>query len=143
MSPRWPVAARAGPRFCGWPRGPLAASFLAPGADLDSLADVISFGLAPAALGFAAGLRALDVALLLYFVACGIGRLARFNATADALSDDSGKVKYFEGTPIPTSVGIVLLLAVLHFQDRLGPDMWLGQWSIGISFSIRSPSSTR
>src|SRR3954466_1776933 len=75
------------------------------GADLDSLADVISFGLAPAALGFAVGLRGvLDVLILLYFVACGISRLARFNATAAALADDSGKVKYFEGTPIPTSV---------------------------------------
>jgi CDP-diacylglycerol--serine O-phosphatidyltransferase len=102
------------------------------GADLDSLADVISFGLAPAALGFAAGLRgALDVAILLYFVACGISRLARFNATASALADESGKVKYFEGTPIPSSVLIVIFLAVLHFQDRLGTGMWLGSWHIG------------
>src|SRR3954471_6735935 len=101
------------------------------GADLDSLADVISFGLAPAALGFAVGLRgALDVVILLYFVACGISRLARFNATADALSDDSGKVKYFEGTPIPTSVGLVLILAVLYFRGRLGPDLWLGSWEL-------------
>ena len=101
------------------------------GADLDSLADVISFGLAPAAVGFAAGLQgALDVAVLLYFVVCGISRLARFNATADALSDESGKVKYFEGTPIPTSVFIVVFLGVLHFLDRLGPDMWLGRWEI-------------
>lgn len=101
------------------------------GADLDSLADVISFGLAPAALGFAVGLRgALDVAVLLYFVACGISRLARFNATAADLADDSGKVKYFEGTPIPTSVFIVILLAVLHFLGRLGLDMWLGQWEV-------------
>lgn len=101
------------------------------GADLDSLADVISFGLAPAALGFAVGLRgAFDVTILLYFVACGISRLARFNATADALADESGKVKYFEGTPIPTSVLIVGLMAVLHWQGRLGPDIWLGQWSI-------------
>jgi len=102
------------------------------GADLDSLADVISFGLAPAALGFAAGLRgSLDVAILLYFVACGISRLARFNATSTALADESGKVKYFEGTPIPSSVLIVIFLGVLHFQDRLGPDMWLGSWNIG------------
>ncbi len=102
------------------------------GADLDSLADVISFGLAPAALGFAAGLRgSLDVAILLYFVACGISRLARFNTTADALSDDSGKVKYFEGTPIPTSVLIVAVLAGLHLFDRLGSDMWLGSWTLG------------
>jgi CDP-diacylglycerol--serine O-phosphatidyltransferase len=101
------------------------------GADLDSLADVISFGLAPAALGFAVGLRgALDVVILLYFVACGISRLARFNATADALADDSGKVKYFEGTPIPTSVLIVGLIAVLYATDRIGLDLWLGRWSI-------------
>jgi len=102
------------------------------GADLDSLADVISFGMAPAALGFAMGLRgALDVAILLYFVVCGISRLARFNATSDALADDSGKVKYFEGTPIPTSVALVAFLAVLYSQDRIGANLWLGQWTLG------------
>src|SRR6186713_2393901 len=92
------------------------------GADLDSLADVISFGMAPAAIGYAAGLRgALDVAILIYFVACGISRLARFNATADELADESGKVKYFEGTPIPTSVFLVLLLGALHAAGKLTP----------------------
>lgn len=102
------------------------------GADLDSLADVISFGVAPAALGFAVGLRgALDVVILLYFVACGISRLARFNATADALADESGKVKYFEGTPIPTSVLIVGLIAVLYATGRIGLDLWLGAWRFG------------
>lgn len=102
------------------------------GADLDSLADVISFGMAPAAIGFAAGLRgALDVAILLFFVVCGISRLARFNATADALADETGKVKYFEGTPIPSSVLIVVLLAVLQSQGRLGRDVWLGAWNLG------------
>lgn len=102
------------------------------GADLDSLADVISFGLAPAALGFAAGLRgSVDVAILLFFVACGISRLARFNATADELSDESGKVKYFEGTPIPSSVLIVGLLAILWSMGRLGRDVWGGAWVMG------------
>jgi CDP-diacylglycerol--serine O-phosphatidyltransferase len=102
------------------------------GADLDSLADIISFGLAPAALGFAVGLRgALDVAILLYFVACGISRLARFNVTAEALADDGGKVKYFEGTPIPTSILLVGVIAVLHVQGLLGPAIWLGHWTIG------------
>jgi len=103
------------------------------GADLDSLADVISFGLAPAALGFAVGLRgALDVVILLYFTACGISRLARFNATADALTDEkSGKVKYFEGTPISTSVLIVVLLGVLHFCGQIAPASWLGNLEIG------------
>lgn len=113
-------------RVARWRR---RSSFL--GADLDSLADVISFGLAPAALGFAVGMRGgLDVAILLYFVACGISRLARFNATAEALADESGKVAYFEGTPIPTSVAIVAVLAVLFALDRIGPDLWLGSWEL-------------
>jgi CDP-diacylglycerol--serine O-phosphatidyltransferase len=102
------------------------------GADLDSLADVISFGLAPAAIGFGVGMRGgWDVVILLYFVACGISRLARFNATAEALEDKAtGKVKYFEGTPIPTSVLIVVFLAVLFFLGRLEPSLWLGRWTI-------------
>ena len=88
--------------------------------------------MAPAALGFAVGLRgALDVAILLYFVACGISRLALFNATADALADDSGKVKYFEGTPIPTSVLIVAVIAVLYSQGAIGMNLWLGAWHVG------------
>ena len=100
------------------------------GADLDSLADVISFGVAPAALGFAVGLRgSLDAVVLLYFVACGISRLARFNATADELADESGKVKYFEGTPIPTSVLIVLGLWVMDANGLLGEHFLWGQWA--------------
>jgi CDP-diacylglycerol---serine O-phosphatidyltransferase len=102
------------------------------GADLDSLADVISFGMAPAALGFAVGLRgALDVAVLLFFVGCGISRLARFNVTAEALSDGSGKVKYFEGTPIPTTVLIVLVIAWLVAEDRIGAQLPFGEWRFG------------
>jgi CDP-diacylglycerol--serine O-phosphatidyltransferase len=101
------------------------------GADLDSLADVISFGMAPAALGFAVGLRgAIDVAALLYFVACGISRLARFNVTSATLSDDSGKVRYFEGTPIPTSVLIVGLFAWLTHTGSIGAALPFGTWSV-------------
>ncbi|MET0389206.1 MAG: CDP-diacylglycerol--serine O-phosphatidyltransferase [Polyangiales bacterium] len=100
------------------------------GADLDSLADVISFGVSPAVLGFAVGLRGtVDTIVLLYFVACGISRLARFNATASALADDTGKVKYFEGTPIPTSVLLVLLLWALDAKDLLGDAFLWGSWT--------------
>jgi CDP-diacylglycerol--serine O-phosphatidyltransferase len=107
------------------------------GADLDSLADVISFGVAPAALGFAVGLRGmLDVVILIFFVACGISRLARFNATADELSDESGKVKYFEGTPIPSSVLIVGVIAVLYAMGKIGRDVWLGAWVFGDSIAL-------
>jgi len=102
------------------------------GADLDSLADVISFGMAPAAIGFAVGLRgSLDVVVLLYFVSCGISRLARFNVTSQAMSDESGKVSHFEGTPIPTSVLIVGVFAVLANMGKIGSALPWGSWGIG------------
>ena len=102
------------------------------GRELDSLADVISFGVAPAALGFAAGLRGgWDWIALLYFVCCGVSRLARYNVTAEALSAETGKVKYFEGTPIPTSVIITGLLALAAWQGRLGDALYGGAWVLG------------
>ena len=102
------------------------------GADLDSLADVVSFGVAPAVLGFTLGLRgAWDIVILAYFVVCGISRLARFNVTAAALSGGSGKVKYFEGTPIPTSIVIVALLGVAFYANAINEALWLGVYSLG------------
>ena len=102
------------------------------GRELDSLADVISFGVAPAALGYACGLQGgWDWVVLSYFVGCGVSRLARYNVTAESLSGTEGKVKYFEGTPIPSSVLIVGLLAVAACAGRLGPDLWLGAFKLG------------
>lgn len=102
------------------------------GADLDSLADVVSFGVAPAVLGFTLGLRGgWDTVVLLYFVACGISRLARYNATAEELSAGQGKVAYYEGTPIPTSLGIVLVLGIAFWMDRTGDGMWWGVARLG------------
>lgn len=98
------------------------------GRELDSLADVISFGVAPAILAYGCGMRStLDRVLLAYFVACGVSRLARYNVTAEQLSDSSGKVTHFEGTPIPTSALLVLLLGVAAAMGAIGPDLWLGQ----------------
>ena len=106
------------------------------GRELDSLADVISFGVAPAGLAFAAGMTGLwDALCLIYFVACGISRLARYNVTAEAMSADTGKVTYFEGTPIPTSVLLVALLMTLARAGRLGDSMLGGVWSIA-SFDL-------
>ena len=102
------------------------------GRELDSLADVISFGVAPAALGYACGMQGgWDWVVLSYFVGCGVSRLARYNVTAESLSGDEGKVKYFEGTPIPSSVLIVGLLAAAAFAERLGPDLWFGAVRLG------------
>ena len=105
----------------------------AMGRELDSLADVISFGVAPAAIAYGAGMKGgWDVLILVYFVACGVSRLARFNATAAELADEvTGKVKYFEGTPIPTSIAIVALLSIAVLQDRTDERLWLGVMQLG------------
>ena len=102
------------------------------GGDLDSLADVISFGVAPAVLGFTLGLRGgWDMLCLTYFVVCGVSRLARFNVTAASLADDSGKVKYFEGTPIPTSIAIVALLGLAFRLGQVDENLWFGVIQVG------------
>ncbi len=102
------------------------------GQELDSLADCVSFGVAPAVLAFALGLRGgWDALVLVYFVGCGISRLARYNATASSLADDSGKVSYFEGTPIPTSLGIVAIWALLARSDLIEASLPLGVHRLG------------
>ena len=102
------------------------------GQELDSLADLvcplacsphpsrpdnhrsqISFGVAPAVLAFVVGLRTtLDTVALTCFICCGLARLARFNATVALVpKDPSGKARYFEGLPIPSSLALVALLS--------------------------------
>jgi CDP-diacylglycerol--serine O-phosphatidyltransferase len=91
------------------------------GRELDSLADVISFGVAPAAIAFAAGLDTpLDQAGLVYFAVCGLSRLARYNVTAEKLAGPGGAVRYFEGTPIPTSIVPLALLLWAFASGNLG-----------------------
>ena len=102
------------------------------GRELDSLADVISFGVAPACVAHAVGMSGFwDALALLYFAACGISRLARYNITADALGGSAGKIKYFEGTPIPTSVLLVVLMVLLAWWGRIGPALPLGVVRLG------------
>ena len=103
----------------------------AMGRELDSLADVISFGVAPALIAYACGMNGFyDRIVLAYFVACGVSRLARYNVTAEAMSEGTGKVKYFEGTPIPTSIALVAIMAVAAWFGALREDLWFGEWSL-------------
>ena len=102
------------------------------GRELDSLSDIISFGVAPAALAYACGMQGgWDWLVLSYFVCCGVSRLARYNVTAEALSGDEGKVRYFEGTPIPTSLALVVVLAIATWQGSIGDALWLGSVDLG------------
>jgi CDP-diacylglycerol---serine O-phosphatidyltransferase len=93
------------------------------GLQLDSLADVISFGIAPSVLALVWGLSAVDQRLAwiaaFTFTICGAMRLARFNVQA-------GNLKHFVGLPIPAGGGAIA--ALVHFfvdpvKDRLGSNL--------------------
>jgi CDP-diacylglycerol--serine O-phosphatidyltransferase len=100
----------------------------AMGRELDSLADIISFGVAPAVIGYALGMNGLfDRIVLAYFVACGVSRLARYNVTAEELSEGGDKVKYFEGTPIPTSLVIVGIMFFAATMGAARSTIWFGE----------------
>ncbi len=102
------------------------------GRELDSLADVISFGVAPAIIAYGCGMQGLyDRIVLAFFVACGVSRLARYNVTAETLSGGGDKVKYFEGSPIPTSILLVAVLAAAAWAGAVRADLWFGE--IGIA----------
>ncbi|KAG7862560.1 hypothetical protein KL919_001690 [Ogataea angusta] len=98
------------------------------GQELDSLADLISFGVAPASIAFAIGLQTtLDALCLTFCVLCGLGRLARFNVTVSNIPKDfTGKSKYFEGLPIPSSLWLVFLMSFLVYKQWTAADLPLG-----------------
>lgn len=102
------------------------------GRELDSLADIVSFGVAPVAVAYGLGMRGgLDLIILVFFVGCGVSRLARYNITAARLSNEQGKVKYFEGMPIPSSLLLILILAVCFYMGRVGDNLALGVIEVG------------
>lgn len=113
------------------------------GQDLDSLADLISFGVAPAVFGFCHGLdKSFDIIILVFFVNCGVLRLARYNASIQETSKD-GKVVFFEGTPIPSTVIIVFCMGyfTVFSMDfgfiHLGSFLYLVSGVLQVSKTIR------
>jgi CDP-diacylglycerol--serine O-phosphatidyltransferase len=69
---------------------------------------------------------------LTFFVVCGVSRLARFNVTAPQFAtSDTKKVSHFEGTPIPTSIVIVGMLALMLWNGHVQEHVWLGALRIG------------
>ena len=111
------------------------------GRELDSLADVITFGVAPALLAWAWGFHQIslemsrqDAATWLgrlgavasfLFVICGASRLARFNISVNPQPSNPGRPgrKYFVGMPIPAGAGVIA--AVVHFSEG-DPLVWWG-----------------
>jgi CDP-diacylglycerol---serine O-phosphatidyltransferase len=110
------------------------------GKELDSLADVITFGVAPSILAFSWGFHMLPVTMdpwvrekliqlggfiCFLFLICGASRLARFNISNDPLPKNPGKPgrKYFVGMPIPAAAGVIA--AVVHGFGRPIFNWWL------------------
>jgi CDP-diacylglycerol--serine O-phosphatidyltransferase len=101
------------------------------GRELDSLADVITFGVAPSLLAYLWGVRQLTTSIhpeiearamhfglvvCFLFLICGACRLARFNIAINPQPRNPGRPdrKYFVGMPIPAAAGV--LAAVIHFE---------------------------
>ncbi|RLV90794.1 CDP-diacylglycerol--serine O-phosphatidyltransferase [Spathaspora sp. JA1] len=95
------------------------------GQELDSLADLISFGVGPATIAFSIGFQTtVDVLFLAYWVLCGLARLARFNISTNNIpKDHTGKSQYFEGLAIPTNLFWVLIMAFLVKKDWIHQDL--------------------
>jgi CDP-diacylglycerol--serine O-phosphatidyltransferase len=109
------------------------------GKELDSLADVITFGVAPSLLAFVWGLHYLrdttnplvrehlvqaGVFVCFLYLIAGASRLARFNISADPKPRNPGRPdrKYFVGMPIPAAAG--LLAATVHFFYGIPVEEW-------------------
>jgi CDP-diacylglycerol--serine O-phosphatidyltransferase len=114
------------------------------GREMDSLADVISFGIAPAILAFAWGVYFVDGSLgtglrhlhdigafvSFFFLLCGAARLARFNVQKNPVPKNPGKPdrKYFVGMPIPAAAGMV---AAVVFASSGKPLEW---WPLSVAW---------
>jgi CDP-diacylglycerol--serine O-phosphatidyltransferase len=93
------------------------------GVELDSLADVITFGAAPALLAYKWALAPLGFVGLFVgfmFAACGALRLARFNVIAQR-SPHGGGGRFFVGLPIPLAAGVLISLVIAHHGTNPGP----------------------
>ena len=94
------------------------------GVELDSLSDIVSFGVAPAFLVYVFGLReigALGMLVAALPAVCGAVRLARFNVNVDAGGE---KKDYFVGLPIP-GMAIILVAVILNFDNAA----WFSRYS--------------
>lgn len=103
------------------------------GQELDSLADLVSFGVSPAVIAFSIGFRStVDVLALTFWFLCGLTRLARFNISTNKIPKDKlGKLQYFEGLPIPSNLIWIGTMAFLVFKEKIGSELPLGVWNEG------------
>jgi len=89
------------------------------GKELDSLTDVISFGVAPSFIMYFWTIKELGKIgwmLILIYTVCCVLRLARYNLTS-VEETESWKINFFEGVPSPAAAGLILLPLILNLSD--------------------------
>jgi CDP-diacylglycerol--serine O-phosphatidyltransferase len=93
------------------------------GKELDSFSDAITFAIAPIIIAYCIGFNSLpDIIILIFFAACCISRLSRFNVTSDELSFGGNKVKLILGLPTAWSLLPTIMFASLLYSNNLS---WL------------------
>lgn len=110
------------------------------GVELDSLADVISFGVAPGILVYKWALVDLGLAgvfIAFAFAACGALRLARFNVMAQE-AHHGGPSRFFVGLPIPLAAGMIVSMVIAHHGARGGPLGAAAQLPIAVTVAVLS-----
>lgn len=92
------------------------------GREMNSLADLVSFAIAPATIAFSIGFHTnLDIICLAFYVVCVLARLARLNLTISYLAKDmkENNFGYFEGIPAPSSLFLILLMYFLVLKGKI------------------------
>jgi len=110
------------------------------GLQIDSMADMAAFGVAPAIIGFQLGLNSpVGVMALVFYVCCAAMRLAYFNV--HGITDD-GKRHYYTGLPVTYAALVFPVLLLFAITPNEPPLLWLVQshfWVLGALFVLRIP----
>lgn len=111
------------------------------GREFDSLADIVSFGIAPALLVYKIVLEEfarLGLIVAFIYLACGALRLARFNCIAAAVGEAGDPAakreasKSFQGFPIPAAAGLIASLTMFMLWRQEGNNVGIGQWKFAL-----------
>lgn len=108
------------------------------GRELDSLADIVSFGIAPALLvhdivlaEFEQTVRGLGWLIACVYLVCGAMRLARFNCIAARDAANGTSSKFFSGCPIPAAAGVIVSLTLTLLWIE-GSERTIGSWKYAL-----------
>lgn len=103
------------------------------GIQIDSLCDLVCFGILPSVIGYSVGMKNwLDIPVLIFFPLCAVIRLAYFNVTEELRQKKTSEVrKVYEGLPV-TSVALILPL-LFSFRNDIGTEIFPAVYGIVLS----------